>query len=107
MSHFGNSPRTAETERRMTAWRKANPDALTSEYNRAYVNTWNSLTEFSDREVDHFIEDTSGRPGHYFIEMDPFQRAVEASKVVKPRKTGSRPPRHRKPETKGAFGKKR
>jgi len=118
MSHFGNSPRTQETERRMALWRQAHPDAPTSEYNRAYEATWNSLTEFSDREAYDLrtIEEDE-----FAVTTDPYQMTCNDETLVvtvanKERLRGreekrlygsSRPPRHRKQATKGAFGKRR
>lgn len=104
--HFGNSPRTAETERRMAAWSKANPDASVSDYNRAYTTMWNSLDQFSDKEViatdNPVFEETTIASNDYLDHKDEL-RGAEAKRLS----GGKRPPRYRRPATKGAFGKKR
>lgn len=98
MSHLGNSPRTAETERRMEGWRKLHPEATTSEYNRAYTNTWNSLTEFSVKED----------PYHTIDNDDSLRSTVSQPTCCteEPKPRAPRRPKHRT-STKGAFGKKR
>jgi hypothetical protein len=125
MSHFGNSPRTQEAERRMALWRQAHPDAPVSEYNRAYTATWNSLTGFSDHEVtqlDRIFDKmlTEAGPMEVFMPGVPGSKMVafvrsDGTLAIKRRNTSKQwlrgadlqPPRHRKQATKGAFGKKR
>lgn len=97
---FPNSPRTRETERRMLEWRRANPTAETSSYNRQYESVYNSLTTWSDvedtprdwsRELEEYYADTSTAniPSAY----------VESRPARPPRR-----PKHGRRVTKGAFG---
>jgi len=111
MSHFGTSPRTAETERRMAAWRKANPDATTSQYNAMYTRTWESLAHISDKELTSELdririaeaEEWRARVKEEYLAHKEKLRGQEAKLLS----GGKRPPRHRRPATKGAFGKKK
>lgn len=93
-----NTPRGRETERLMLLWRKQNPDADPSAYNREWDAVYRKLDgTFSDKEdaTEQGVVDTLG------LDDQARRRIVELHhRSKKPRR-----PRETHAPTKGAFGK--
>lgn len=92
-----NTPRSRETERLMLLWRKQNPDADTSTYNREWDSVYRKLEGFM--EPRYIVKDD----GFYPV---PCSLIQGSSDDPPPTKIEPRRRRHKHaPQTKGAFGK--
>jgi len=115
-----NTPRGRETERLMLLWRKQNPDADPSAYNRKWDSVYRKLEgEFSDKEIvemSSMILDALGLEEadrrfivpRYVVTKEGFKPVVVAASSS-PAKTlrshESERAAKRRAGTKGAFGK--
>ena len=110
-----NTPRGRETERLMLLWRKQNPDASASDYNREWDSVYRKLEGVSDAVLrDAMNLDLHGTTAPGFAEpidasedtTDPYPVGFVASSSDHV-KTEPRRRRKHSAQTKGAFGKRK
>jgi hypothetical protein len=115
-----NTPRGRETERLMLLWRKQNPDADPSAYNRKWDSVYQALKdEFSDKEIVEMasmnldalcLEESDRRliEPRYVLTKEGFKPVVVAAHSSPAKTLRSRESERaakRRAGTKGAFGK--
>ena len=108
MSATPPTPRGRETERLMLLWRKQNPDAEASAYNREWDGVYMKLEgTFSDDEAPQrgFLGELQSDDSRWIHDTtDPHPAAMVADRLPK-RRREKRICKANYPATKGAFGK--
>jgi 4-alpha-glucanotransferase len=109
---FPNTMQTARTEAFMAEWRKMNPEASTSEYNRKFSETYARFGSDPDAESPGPVRQSELMEARICLREEELRRQhrsdVESVMRAKDRalRRECRQPKHR-PQTKGAYGKSR
>jgi len=111
---FPNSMQTARTEAFMLQWRKLNPNASVSDYNRKFSETYSRFGSDPDVEDPGPVRQSEVMEARlHLIQMEEEEtrrhNVSDAEAVMRAKDRAQRrefrQPKHR-PQTKGAFGKK-